>query len=99
LRARRRLSAITGGIALTALLLTSNRVYARDRDGNGRDDGTGRLMLALDLDYAVPLADDFIKWGGGGTIRIGSEVDLVGFTVTPELNFALIDFIALSHSN
>jgi hypothetical protein len=90
---------VTGVVLTAASLLARGHAQARDRDGNGRNDGEANLMLALDLDYALPLGDDFIKWGGGGAVRIGTEVDLVGFTVTPELTIEFIDFVALPHGN
>lgn len=79
------LAALSGSLLFAALLLSSGNVHARDRDGDGREDHSGRLMLALDLDYASAVTGDVIEQGGGGALRIGTERDLFLVTLIPEL--------------
>lgn len=63
--------------------LCSNTAHA-DRDRR-HEEGT-RLTVALDLDYAGAINNDFIDNGGGGALRIGSELDLLLVTMIPELS-------------
>lgn len=42
-------------------------------------------MIALDFDYADAISSDLAYQGGGGGLRIGSELDTLIVTLIPEL--------------
>jgi hypothetical protein len=88
-----------GSGALLAVLLASSSAFAYDRDGDGRDDHVGRLMLGLDFDYATAVSSDLIQQGGGGALHIGSEVDLLLVTLIPEVVLDWHNFGARTESN
>ena len=71
-------------VVLTALAAGTG-ARAEDTDNDGREDGAGRLMLALDLEYATAISNDFVQHGSGGAFRIGSELDAILVTLIPEL--------------
>jgi hypothetical protein len=73
----------------TGWLMCSNTAQA-DRDRR-HEEGT-RLTLALDFDYAGALSNDYIEGGGGGALRIGSELDLFIVTMIPELSLGYHHF-------
>jgi hypothetical protein len=74
---------------MVASALCSNTAHA-DRDRR-HEEGT-RLTLALDLDYTGAINNDFISNGGGGALRIGSELDLFIVTMIPELSLGYHTF-------
>lgn len=59
---------------------------AADTDDDGREDGAGSFMLAVDLDYAGALDYDEFEGGGGIGVRAGSELDLMLVSLIPELS-------------
>jgi hypothetical protein len=65
--------------ALCALALLAQPAHADD-DG----DSWARFMIGLDLDYAYAIEEESITAGGGGALRIGSELDLILITLIPE---------------
>jgi hypothetical protein len=67
--------------ALLALGLFATPAFADDDDDG---DSWARFMLGLDLDYAYAIEDQEITSGGGGALRIGSELDLILITLIPE---------------
>lgn len=67
-----------------AVLFSSSAAHAHDRDRDGREDRN--FTLALDLDYASAISNDLIEKGGGGALRIGSQLDLFLVTLIPELS-------------
>jgi hypothetical protein len=73
-------SASTFATVLLALGLFATPAFADDDDG----DSWARFMLGLDLDYAYAIEDQSITSGGGGALRIGSELDLILITLIPE---------------
>jgi hypothetical protein len=79
---------------LAALLVaaSSGSAFAYDRDGDGRRDHVGSLMLAIDFDYASAIQNDVIEKGGGGALRVGSQVDLLLVTLIPEVTLDYHDF-------
>jgi len=88
---RRSLGLCVVGLLTTAWLGTGTAA-AHDEDGDGRDDRS--LMLALDLDYAAALTNEnLVDTGGGGALRIGSELDLFLVSLIPELT---LDYHAFS---
>jgi hypothetical protein len=70
-------------------LVCSNTAHA---DSDRRNEEGTRATIALDLDYAGAFENDFIEGGGGGALRIGSELDLLLVTLIPELNLAYHSF-------
>lgn len=66
---------------LLALGLLATPALADDDDDG---DSWARFMLGLDLDYAYAIEDQSITSGGGGALRIGSELDLIVITLIPE---------------
>lgn len=81
--------ALCGVAVLAGWLACSNTAHA-DRDRRS-EEGT-RATIALDLDYAAAIDNNFIEGGGGGALRIGSELDLFLVTLIPELNLAYHSF-------
>jgi len=79
-----RLGLCTVGLLLSGLFCSE---AARADYGHDRHDDPTRLMLALDLDYATAISADGIERGGGGGVRLGSELDVFLVTLIPELNF------------
>jgi hypothetical protein len=71
-------------------LVCSNRAQAEDRDRRHEEGNRG--TIALDLDYAGAISNDYIEGGGGGALRIGSEHDLVLVTLIPELSLGYRSF-------
>lgn len=65
--------------ALCALALLAQPAYADDDD-----DSWARFTIGLDLDYAYAIEQESITAGGGGALRIGSELDLILITLIPE---------------
>jgi hypothetical protein len=89
-----------GSLALLAVLFAaSGSAHAYDRDGDGRDDHVGRLMLGIDFDYASAVSNDLIKQGGGGALHIGSEVDMLLVTLIPEVVLDWHNFGARTSDN
>lgn len=74
---------------LAGWLVCSNTAHA-DRDRR-HEEGT-RLTIAVDFDYAGALSNDYIDKGGGGALRIGSELDLFLVTLIPELSLGYHSF-------
>jgi hypothetical protein len=74
---------------LAGWLVCSNTAQA-DRDRR-HEEGT-RLTIALDFDYTSAISNDFIDNGGGGALRIGSELDLFIVTLIPELSLGYHSF-------
>jgi hypothetical protein len=73
---------------LAGWLVCSSSALAEDRR---HEEGT-RLTLALDLDYASAVENDYIENGGGGALRIGSELDLLLVTMIPEVSLGYHSF-------
>jgi len=61
-------------------LVSAQDAYAEERHDNPR-----RFSLALDLDYNAAIDNTFVDGGGGGALRVGSEMDAVLVTLIPEL--------------
>jgi hypothetical protein len=80
------LCVVTG---LAGWLACSSTALA-DRDRR-HEEGT-RLTVALDFDYAGAVSNDYIDKGGGGALRIGSELDLFFVTMIPELSLGYHSF-------
>jgi hypothetical protein len=74
---------------LTGWLVCSNTAQA-DRDR--RHEEGRRLTLAVDFDYASAIKNDRIERGGGGALRIGSELDMFIVTMIPELSLGYHHF-------
>jgi hypothetical protein len=70
-------------ISLLALGLFATPAFADD-DG----DSWARFTLGLDGDYAYAFDDQTITSGGGGALRVGSELDLILITLIPEAYFS-----------
>jgi hypothetical protein len=51
-----------------------------------------QTQLALDLDFAHPLAESAVDSGGGGVLRLGQQLDLAAITVTGELGLGYHTF-------
>lgn len=77
--------ALATSATCACLIAGSSVAHAADSDDDGREDNAGTLMLALDLEYAAAVSNDFIDNGGGGAVRIGTELDLLLVTLIPEL--------------
>lgn len=77
--------ALATSAACAFLIAGSSVAQAADGDDDGREDNAGTLMLALDLEYASAVSSDFIDNGGGGALRVGSQLDLLLVTLIPEL--------------
>jgi hypothetical protein len=71
------------GTLLAAYLVCSSQAHAQGRDGR-RQEGN-HFALALDFDYGTDFSSDLIEDGGGGTLRLGFERDMVLITLIPEL--------------
>jgi hypothetical protein len=78
---------LSSATLLAALLMTSSPAHAEDRDRDGRDDRS--LTIALDLDYVTSIDSQDVDQGGGGALRIGSELDLFLVTLIPEVSLDL----------
>jgi len=78
---------LTLGIACGALL-TSAQTASADDD----DDSWARFMLGVDLDYAYAIEEQGIESGGGGALRVGSELDLILVSLIPELYLSHHEF-------
>jgi hypothetical protein len=65
---------------------SADSARAEDRDDDGREDGAGSFMLALDLDYAGAIDYGDVEGGGGVGVRVGSELDLFLVSLIPELS-------------
>ena len=50
-----------------------------------QDEEATRLMLALDLDHTSPIDATGVDNGGGGALRIGSELDMILVSLIPEV--------------
>ena len=74
----------TLAIALCSLVLLAQPAQADDDD----DDSWARFMVGVDLDYAYAIEQESITAGGGGALRIGSELDLILITLIPEAYIA-----------
>jgi len=73
----------------TLAVLGTSTAFAHEEDG---DEGR-RFMLALDLDYSAGLSqEDLVDTGGGGALRIGSELDAFLVTLIPELTLSYHQF-------
>jgi hypothetical protein len=68
----------------------SNQAHAHD--GDRRHEEGNRGTIALDLEYAGGISNDYIEGGGGGALRIGSEHDLILVTLIPELSLGYHSF-------
>jgi hypothetical protein len=73
-------------LACAALLLCSaSAAQAQDEDDDGHDDDSfARFMLGVDVDYAYAISLESIDSGGGGALRLGSELDLILVSFIPE---------------
>jgi hypothetical protein len=85
----RRGSGLCAAIGIAAWLACSSTALA-DRDRR-HEEGT-RPTLALDFDYAGAFSNDYIEKGGGGALRIGSELDLFIVTMIPEVSLGYHSF-------
>lgn len=79
------------GCFLIAVLSTSPSTARADDDD---DDSWARFMIGLDLDYAYVVDLQSIDSGGGGALRLGSELDLIVITLIPEAYFGYHTFDA-----
>jgi len=77
------LTSTTSIIAASLLALALSAAPAHADDGDDGD-SWARFMLGLDLDYAYAIDDQSITSGGGGALRLGSELDLILITLIPE---------------
>jgi hypothetical protein len=61
--------------------------YDANRDEGDRSDerDDSNTSIALDFDVGVALDQPGTKSGGGGALRVGQELDLLLFSLTPEL--------------
>lgn len=82
---------------IAAVLFSTSPAHAYDRDQDGRDDRA--FTLALDFEYASAIKNDVIEKGGGGALRIGSELDLFLVTLIPELVLGYHSFGANTPDN
>jgi len=69
---------------LAGWLVCSSSAQADDRDRR-HEEGT-RPTIALDFDYTTAVSNDYIENGGGGSVRLGSEHDMLLVTLIPELS-------------
>lgn len=60
------------------------------------DDSWARFTLGVDGDYAYAFDDQTITSGGGGALRVGSELDLIVVTLIPE---AYLSYHAFSEAD
>jgi hypothetical protein len=51
-----------------------------------------KTQLALDLDFAHPLAESSVDAGGGGALRLGQQLDLVALSLTGEFGLGYHSF-------
>jgi hypothetical protein len=68
-------------------LCTGTALAERNEDREERN-----FMLALDLDYSSAIDANTVDNGGGGALRIGSELDLILVSLIPELSLDYHDF-------
>lgn len=66
-------------------LFTTSSAQAQDADRRRRE--RGRIALAFDFDYAAAFDSNQIDNGGGGALRIGTQLNSVLITIIPELTF------------
>jgi hypothetical protein len=85
---------VTLGIACGASLIGAPTASADDDDG----DSWARFMVGLDLDYAYAIEEQSIESGGGGALRIGSELDLILVSLIPELYLSHHEFADMEAS-
>jgi hypothetical protein len=62
------------------------------------DDSWARFMLGVDLDFAYAIEEQQIEAGGGGALRVGSELDLILITLIPELYLSHHEFDGMGAS-
>ncbi len=56
-------------------------------------------MVAIDFDYASAMQHDLVREGGGGALRVGSEIDLLLVSLIPEVTFDFHDFGARTRNH
>jgi hypothetical protein len=61
-------------------------LFAQDAQAGDRHDNPRRFSLAVDFDYGAAIDNSYVDDGGGGGLRIGSELDAFFVTLIPELS-------------
>lgn len=86
--------ACLGALLLTCASfgLSAATAHADDDSDDGDGDSWARFMLGVDLDYVFAATLDSINAGGGGALRVGSELDLMVVTLIPEGYFSYHTF-------